>query len=271
MAFQIEESFFHTKLKREGMEPEPEPVAGELSWTQRWADASKERECVVCKNKGYGNLFIVCCDCGAAFHKICLDPLRYTPWEEGVEWLCDECDLFCVVCEGQDPPPVIPEEEDTTMPASSNDCNPPSPANTTNLLEIAEEGELFWFSCGQCGDKYHSCCLEPEDRVIYEPETQEEGEEEEEPPWICPNCLDEQEEEAEWAAENVEFDDTEEAFHRSECECDQCKETNTIVDKWKEMEPRNDVEAFIKKAIDKMDAGVNFQTDDALFLEAGRK
>ncbi len=218
---------------------EPEPVEKEEnSWGERWQEVHKEYECVLCHNRDYGLNFIICCECQTAFHKICLDPLRSTPWPDGEEWICEECDYFCVACQNSEPP---------DQPERSSQ----------------EEDVLFeWYSCVECGDRYHTVCLEEEDQHWFQSE-----EKDSEPYWMCPDCLEIEKEEEEWEAENNLSDgEVDEPFHRSECSCDQCQESNTIVDSWKTTQPRNEVDAFIARAIDAMEEKVNFMNDDDQFL-----
>ena len=47
--------------------------------------------------------------------------------------------------------------------------------------------------------------------------------------------------------EEEEEDETEKVFVRSTCECSQCTDIHTHVDTWEQWEPRDEVEAFIKR------------------------
>lgn len=102
--------------------PTPEPK----SWAELWQEATQTRTCAICDVSGSGHHFITCCECDDAFHKVCLDPLRSTPWtqEDSERFVCSICDCYCRVCE-------------------------------------ADDDEDLLLMCDYCNEGYHTYCLDP--------------------------------------------------------------------------------------------------------------
>ncbi len=94
----------------------------EKTWAEQWQEATKTRKCFICDQTGNGHHFIMCSECDEAFHKVCLDPLRTTPWDK--EYVCDICSCFCQTCE----------------------------------LDDIDDKLLM---CDYCSEGYHIYCLEP--------------------------------------------------------------------------------------------------------------
>ena len=48
-------------------------------------------KCEICSQRTYETNGIRCEDCGVFYHKLCLDPLRFTPWNRDEKFICDVC------------------------------------------------------------------------------------------------------------------------------------------------------------------------------------
>lgn len=200
-------------------------------FTKRLKETAKKVTCRICEGRDETWKCICCCECGGAFHKTCVQPLR-AYWPEDEEFICDECCESCIVCGG--------ESETTDNPI---------------------------IICSNCDEYFHVMCLEDEDD---RPPAEEIGDEETEwycpacmdeyasdQEWADEHVVDEQDMTAD------------ECFARSSCSCATCVEMNRAHDTWSEWQPESASGVALKQAIDDKQGLVNTVMDN-LHMQHGK-
>ncbi len=223
------------------------------SWTKRWERATRTLKCSICEKTGNGHHFIRCSveGCDSAFHKICLDPLRSTPWttEETEEFMCDLCDFQCQIC-----------LQDDGVLIMCDYCNLRFHPECVGFGDVVSEDEDEGEGEDKDEDEGDEC-----DDGCDGGEVEEVGEDGEE--WFCPDCRGEIESDEEWERDHVgQGMEGEREWCRSDCSCPVCVEMNASHDTWKDFEPQTPIGIALKKAIDSREGLLNFIMDEAKFL-----